>query len=139
MILNESFDNETKVLIATSVIDNGVSFRGINNIVVSDVSKVKCLQMVGRARVDDNDDKITLYIKRFNEDDMEKKIADLMNNQDAYRSYDLAYDRGWDDKEYKYEAQFLNKYYNNKIEDWKIAKRLFTRDKERRKQIWKQK
>ena len=58
MILNESFDNETKVLIATSVIDNGVSFRGINNIVVSDVSKVKCLQMVGRARVDDNDDKM---------------------------------------------------------------------------------
>lgn len=43
MILNESFDSETKVLIATSVIDNGINFRGINNIVLSDISKVKCL------------------------------------------------------------------------------------------------
>ena len=129
MLLAERFDGGTKVLIATSVIDNGVSFKGINNIVVSDISKAKCLQMIGRGRLDNNDDKITLYIKRFNEDDMEKKIADLMNNQDAYRSYDLAYDRGWDDKEYKYEAQFLNKYYNNKKKDWETAKCLFARNK----------
>ena len=37
MLLVERFDAGTKVLIATSVIDNGVSFRGINNIVVSDM------------------------------------------------------------------------------------------------------
>lgn len=34
--------------------------------------------MVGRGRVDNNVDKITLYIKRFNEEEIENKIADLM-------------------------------------------------------------
>lgn len=128
MLLAERFDGGTKVLIATSVIDNGVSFRGINNIVVSDISKDKCLQMVGRGRVDNNDDKITLYIKRFNEEDMENKIADLMNKKEAYHSYDMAYDRSWEDQPYNYEAAFLNKYYNNKKEDWETAKHLFARN-----------
>ncbi len=130
MILNESFDNETKVLIATSVIDNGVSFRGINNIVVSDVSKVKCLQMVGRARVDDNDDKITLYIKRFNEKEMENRIVDLMDKQDAYYHHTLAYDKDFEDKKHYHEVGFLNKYYNGKEEDWKTAKHLFARSED---------
>lgn len=127
MLLAERFDSGTKVLIATSVIDNGVSFRGINNIVISDISKDKCLQMVGRGRVDNNDDKITLYIKRFNEEEIEKKITDLMKKQDAYHNYDLAYDRSWENKNYNYETKFLNKYYNNKGEDWKNAKYLFAR------------
>ncbi|SFM32564.1 DEAD/DEAH box helicase family protein [Pelosinus propionicus] len=129
MILNESFDSETKVLIATSVIDNGINFRGINNIVVSDISKVKCLQMVGRGRVDNSNDKITLYIKRFDEDQIESRLSYLMKQQDAYYSYDLAYDGAPEDKKYKHEAEFLNKYYNNKSEDWKTAKRLFARDR----------
>lgn len=136
MILDERFDSETKVLIATSVLDNGINFRGINNIVLSDISKVKCLQMVGRGRVNNNDDKITLYIKRFNEKYMENRIADLMNLQDAYHSYDLAYDRNFEDKKYNYEAEFLNKYYNNKIKDWKTAKHLFTRDKKRPTRVY---
>ncbi len=131
MILNESFDSEMKVLIATSVIDNGVNFRGIKNIVISDVSKVKCLQMVGRGRIDNSNDKITLYIKRFGEEQMESRISYLMKQQDAYHSYDLAYDRAWENRKYNYEAEFLNKYYNSKNEDWKIAKRLFARDREK--------
>ena len=136
MIFNESLDSETRVLIATSVIDNGINFRGINNIVISDTSKVKCLQMVGRGRIDNRDDKITIYIKRFNEKYMENRISDLMKLQDAYHKYDLAYDRNYEDKKYNYEAEFLNKYYNNKIEDWKIAKRLFARDKERPTRVY---
>lgn len=131
MILNERFDSETKVLIATSVIDNGINFRGINNIVISDDSKVKCLQMVGRGRVDNRNDKITLYIKRFNEKHMESRLSYLMKQQDAYYKYDLAYDRPWENREYNYEAEFLNKFYNNKLDDWKNAKRLFARDRER--------
>ena len=130
MILEERFDSETKVLIATSVIDNGVNFRGINNIVISDVSKVKCLQMVGRGRVDNNGDKITLYLKRFNKKDMESRLSYLMEQEDAYLSYDLAYDRPWEEKYYYYEADFLNKYYNQKSKDWEIAKRLFARFRE---------
>ncbi|MCM0757781.1 DEAD/DEAH box helicase family protein [Sporomusa sphaeroides DSM 2875] len=127
MLLAERFDAGTKVLIATSVIDNGVSFRGINNIVVSDISKDKCLQMVGRGRVDNNDDKITLYIKRFNEEEMENKIVDLMEKKNAYHNYNLAYDRSWENRNYNYEEKFLNKYYNNKREDWENAKHLFAR------------
>ena len=136
MIFNESLDSETRVLIATSVIDNGINFRGINNIVISDTSKVKCLQMVGRGRIDNMDDKITIYIKRFNEKYMENRISDLMKLQDAYHKYDLAYDRNYEDKKYNYEEEFLNKYYNNKIEDWKIAKHLFARDKESPKRVY---
>ncbi len=135
MILNERFDNETKALIATSVIDNGVSFRGINNIVVSDVSKVKCLQMVGRGRVDNNDDKITLYIKRFNEKEMEKMIVDLMDKQDAYYHHDLAYAKEFEDKNHYHEIGFLNKYYNANEEDWKTAKHLFARSEDNPKLV----
>ena len=130
MILNESFDKATKVLIATSVIDNGVSFRGINNIIVSDISKVKCLQMVGRARVDDCDDKITLYIKRFNEKEMENMIVDLMDKQDAYYRHDRAYGKENEDCKHYHEIGFLNKYYNNKEADWKTAKHLFARNED---------
>jgi len=140
MVSNEGFDKETRVLIATSVLDNGVNFRGVDNIVISDISKVKCLQMVGRSRVDNNDAKVTLYIKRFNEEDMENRISSLIKQQNAYHSYDLAYDRAWDDSEksgkYNYEAELLNKYYNNNFEDWKNAKYLFGRDRNRPTRVY---
>ena len=93
MVLGEALGRETKVLIATSVLDNGVNFRGIDNIVISDTSKVKCLQMVGRCRVENNNEKITLYIKRFNKKYIENRIEYLKKQQDAYHSYDLAYDK----------------------------------------------
>ena len=51
IIKDEKLGRDTYVLITTSVLDNGVNLTDINNIVVSDMSKVKCLQMVGRARV----------------------------------------------------------------------------------------
>ena len=63
MVKNEKLDPDVYVLITTSVLDNGVNLAGIHNIVVSDMSKVKCLQMVGRARVANNGDRKTLYIK----------------------------------------------------------------------------
>lgn len=134
MVLTERLDRETSVLIATSVIDNGVNFRDIDNIVISDISKVKCLQMVGRGRVGSKNDKITLYIKRFNGKYMENTIDYLRKQQDAYHDYDLAYNRALDDSEkirkYNYELEFLNKYYNAKPEDWKNAKHWFGRDKD---------
>lgn len=126
MVLGEALGRETKVLIATSVLDNGVNFRGIDNIVISDTSKVKCLQMVGRCRVENNNEKITLYIKRFNKKYIENRIEYLKKQQDAYHSYDLAYDK----RNSNYELEFLNKYYNNEPDDWKNAKHWFGRDKE---------
>jgi len=81
-------ENKVRVLIATSVIDNGVNFRNIQNIVISDISRVKCLQMVGRARVDiDNGERVTLYIKRFNKDDISSRIDSLRELQGCYHDF----------------------------------------------------
>jgi len=81
-------DNKMRVLIATSVIDNGVNFRNIHNVVVSDISRVKVLQMVGRARVDrDKDKQVTLYIKRFNKGEISSKIEQLKKLQDFYYDF----------------------------------------------------
>ena len=74
MVLNERLDKNTFVLITTSVLDNGVNLTGINNIVVSDMERVKCLQMLGRARVSDADDRKTLYVQRFDCPYVQKRI-----------------------------------------------------------------
>ena len=91
MIKNEKLDEDTYVLISTSVLDNGVNLKSIDNIVVSDMEKVKCLQMVGRARVNGVDDYKTLYIKRFNESYVGKRIKGFEAQEDAYHHYRLAY------------------------------------------------
>ena len=79
------------MLITTSVIDNGVNLTGIKNVVVSDMSKVKCLQMLGRARVSGPEDYKTLYVQRFGPDYVQKRINVLQVQEDAYHDYDLAY------------------------------------------------
>ena len=141
MVLDEKLNKDTFVLISTSVLDNGVNLTGIKNIVVSDMSKVKCLQMVGRARVESEDDKKTLYIKRFDSAYVENRIAYLKKQQDAYHSFNLAYKRHYDpsDKDGKdnnYEKKFLDKYYNDQSKDWEDAKHWFGRDRERPEQVY---
>lgn len=129
IVKQERLNKDTYVLISTSVLDNGVNLTGINNIVVSDMSKVKCLQMVGRARVRDINDKNTLYVKRFGVNDVKKQIASMERQRYAYHDYELAYgelrdplqSRGY--SEYK----FLEKFYNGKEEDWRDAKHWFGR------------
>lgn len=126
IVKNERLNKDTYVLITTSVLDNGVNLKGIKNIVVSDMTKAKCLQMVGRARVERNDDRKKLYIKRFSDDEVGKRITDLMKQQDAYGKYEIAY---------KYEQpnrcfetyDFFKTYYNGREEDWQNAKRWFGR------------
>ncbi len=131
IVKNERLNKDTYVLISTSVLDNGINLKGINNIVVSDMEKSKCLQMAGRARVCKVGEHKTLYIKRFSNGEVDKRITNLMKQQDAYHSYELAYGeysnarvkggyRGWG-------YQFLNKYYNGKVEDWEDAKHWFGR------------
>ena len=67
IILKERFHKDINVVITTSVVDNGVNFRDVNNVVITDINRTKCLQMVGRVRVEKNSgSKVTLYIKRFN-------------------------------------------------------------------------
>lgn len=140
MVLNEKFGNNTRVLIATSVIDNGVNFTDVKNVVISDVSKVKCLQMLGRARIN-KEERITVYIKRFDEKYIKKRISDLKKQQDAYHDYDIAYERAVDysddtRRKFNYKHEFRNKYYNSKVEDWENAKYWFGVDKDDANKIY---
>lgn len=91
MVQDARLDKDTYVLITTSVLDNGVNLTGIKNVVVSDMSKVKCLQMLGRARVSGPEDYKTLYVQRFGPDYVQKRINVLQVQEDAYHDYDLAY------------------------------------------------
>lgn len=56
-----------KVLIATKVIDNGVSLhdKKLVNLVMDTTSKTEFLQMIGRRRNVDDDTKITLYLPKL--------------------------------------------------------------------------
>jgi len=83
---NDDEHIRTRVLIATSVIDNGVNFRNIQHVVISEISMVKCLQMLGRARVDENQ-RVTLYIKRIDEKTLAQRIESLQKRQDAYHDF----------------------------------------------------
>lgn len=129
MILNERFDKNVNVLISTSVIDNGVNFRDIENVVITDLDRTKCLQMVGRVRVDKDPNtkavlsKVTLYIKRHNKSFLSKRLKSLGVQQDAYHDFDLAA------KSRNYKYGFLEQYYDNDLEDWEGAKHWFGRDK----------
>lgn len=130
MMLNEKFVKNVNVIISTSVIDNGVNFRDIENVVITDLDRTKCLQMVGRVRVDKDHktkaalSKVTLYIKRHDKSFLSKRLKSLGVQQDAYHAYDLAAES----RNYKW--GFLDKYYDNDSEDWENAKQWFGRNEE---------
>lgn len=80
---------KVRVLITTSVLDNGVNFRDIQNVVISDISMVKVMQMVGRARVDlKKGERVTLYIKRFTKEEISLRIRRLEWRQNAYHDFE---------------------------------------------------
>ena len=91
MVKSEQFPEGISILISTSVLDNGVNFRDVDNIVISNASMVKCLQMVGRARINRNNanDRKTVYIKQFSESDIRKHIKSLNYYLDFYHRVDL--------------------------------------------------
>lgn len=55
---------DKKVLISTSVIDNGISIQdgNLKNIVIDTIDRIQLIQMLGRKRIDSNEE-ITLYVK----------------------------------------------------------------------------
>lgn len=130
IVENERLNKDTYVLISTSVFDNGINLTGIKNIVVSDMAKTKCLQMVGRARVEGDNDRKNLYIKRFDADEVEKRKTDLMEQQDAYGSYERAYDDCEKPRDCYETYRFFEKYYNGSEEDWINAKHWFGKPKD---------
>ena len=124
MIRDERFNKDINVVITTSVVDNGVNFRDIENVVITDINRTKCLQMVGRVRIDKNTDaKVTLYIKRHNESDLSNRLKDVGIQQDAYHDYDMAM------QTMNYNWAFLNQYYDHDQEDRINTTHLFGRDK----------
>lgn len=94
IVLEEKLSKDIYVLISTSVLDNGINLRGIKNIVVSDLSKEKVLQMVGRARVDSIGERKTLYLKRFKKEYVNARISALEKREDGYHKFNLAYCSG---------------------------------------------
>lgn len=138
VIKNEKLGKNTYVLISTSVLDNGVNLAGINNIVVSDMSKVKCLQMVGRARVSGSNDRKTLYVKRFGDNEVDKRIKNLYRQRDAYQRYNLAYAEPRDLMRPRGNNEwiFLKKYYDGTARDWEDAKHWFGRSMDDPKKLY---
>ena len=126
IVKNERLNKDTYVLISTSVFDNGINLTGIKNIVVSDMEKAKCMQMVGRARVEGNEHK-TLYMKRFNDSEVGKRINNLEKRKKGYHEYELAYDKNGKISNGSEELKFFLKYYNGKQTDWESAKHWFAR------------
>ena len=133
-IIAEQF--EEKIVLSTCVIDNGVNLKDapLLNIVLSDTSKVKCLQMVGRKRVEE-DQKVNLYLKKFTKKYISDRIKDLEEQRAAYGLYNLAYDNppgtgntGWDRLSYR--RKFNDIYYNGNEYDFRDAKYWFYRDKD---------
>lgn len=138
LVLNEKLGANTYVLITTSVLDNGVNLTGINNIVVSDMAKVKCLQMVGRARVSGPYDQKTLYIKRFMDTEVDKQVRNFRKQRNAYHSYDLAYGEHKDPSQPRgsSERRFLEKYYDGDWKDREDAEHWFGRSIDKPRELY---
>lgn len=127
IVLKEKLNENIRVLISTSVLDNGINLTNVDNIVVSDMSKVKCLQMAGRARVSDKNSHKRLYIRRFDKGYVKRRKDDLNNLKDIYHEYDMAYEGSNTKKNKKDKYDFLEKYYDGNNENRKKAKHLFWR------------
>ena len=129
MIISENFVKDINVVIATSVVDNGVNFRNVDNIVITDINRTKCIQMLGRVRVDRNPTtraylgEVTMYIKRHNANFITKRLKDTGIQQDAYHDYDMMLKTTHD------EWKFQDKYKDSERRDWENSKHWFGRCK----------
>lgn len=132
IVQEEKLVKGIQVLITTSVLDNGVNLTGIDHIVVSDMSKSKCIQMVGRARKSGDNDSKTLYLKRFDKKYVADRIRDLKEQRKAYHDFDLAYGDLNDlfCSSNRDEYSFLCKYFHGNETDWKNAKHWFGRSQD---------
>lgn len=74
LIEKEKFD--TDILIATSVIDNGVNIKDDNlkNIIIQNCDKDEIIQMIGRKRCLNTDDKVHIFLVSSSEQSLSRKI-----------------------------------------------------------------
>jgi len=134
----EKLIGHTRVLISTSVLDNGVNLRDIDHIVVSDMSKAKVLQMVGRARVGEDKDtglpkRKTLYLPRFKKGDVNGRKFDCMRREDAYHAYDMAFDCSSEEPHAASTefGSFLDKFFFGDERDWHNGRHWFGHSKDK--------
>ena len=125
IVKDEELPGNTQVLLTTSVLDNGVNIKYVNNIVVSDMDQVECLQQVGRARVVSEDEHKTLYLKQFTKQDVELRRKDIERRQAAYYRFDKAFNR--EDFDPQQVSFFFDKQYQGNKADWELSKSLFRR------------
>jgi len=125
-----------RILLSTSVIDNGVNFHDeqLKNVVISEVDKTKLLQLLGRVRVKEGE-RITLYIKKHNEPHLSYLTDHLCSQYAAYiscinASYEIGYPPFIKLNKDALEARkdFIYKYYNGNINGFQNAKKWFYRD-----------
>lgn len=86
--LEQTSTFKKKVLIATSVLDNGINVKNDNchNIVIDSSDSVQFLQMLGRKRVTDNET-INLYVKNHTESDFDAYVNSIDKKLDAIGYY----------------------------------------------------
>mgnify|MGYP002625204283 CR=1 FL=1 len=74
IVKNESFDEN--VLIATSVLDNGINIKdkAVKHVVIDILDRSQFIQMLGRIRIND-DSTINLYIRNYSETEIETFLA----------------------------------------------------------------
>ena len=79
---NKCFDEE--VLIATSVLDNGISIEDENvcNIAIDQFDRVEFIQMLSRLRIsnDSQENRINLYVKKYTMDDLKEIVKKAAQN-----------------------------------------------------------
>ena len=86
MIVGKNFIKGINVVISTSVIDNGINFWNVDNVVITDTDRTKCLQMAGRARVKKDPvtkaplSKVTMYIKRHGASFISRECGHSLQN-----------------------------------------------------------
>lgn len=115
---------EQKVLITTSILENGINIRDekVKNVVIFSNEKTPALQMLGRIRIDRNKEysdfeKINLYIKNYTKSDFEKFLKDNQKKQEAIILYkhspDIFYNKYIINNKYKWATKicYLDKHY----------------------------
>jgi len=108
-----------KVLVSTSVLDNGINIKDplLKNIVILSYDKTEFLQMLGRKRIT-NDENVNLYICSRQSSNFNAKLLKV-NNQIA-AVYSFKHRR----------KEFLDKYYTGTTADYQLVNGLFYFDNE---------
>lgn len=88
-ITKTSLSNK-RVIISTAVLDNGVSIKDerLRNLIILVDNKETFMQMLGRIRINDNNEKLNLYICKKTRKYFEKRLNTLKKLNEFYHKYE---------------------------------------------------